>query len=310
MALVLAISTAIVALPLDSEAARMGGGRSIGNRSTMSQPMGSTSTYSSSSNSYSAGAGTAAMSRSSGMGGMLGGFLGGALLGSMLGGHSAATGQAGEGAAAGDAGFGLMDLVLIFLVIWLVMRFIRRRQASQQGYGRQGYGQQQGYDDQQGYGMQRSSQGSAWDQLRGDQGSMGGMGAPRGASGAQGSIPADFNTEEFLRGAKMAYSRMQDSWDRRDLNDIASFATFHILQDLQAQMREEPEPTKTEIYDINARLLSVEESGSMELARVLFDVRMTENPRQVAPYNVREVWTFMRDQESPNWKLDAIQQMS
>ena len=52
------------------------------------------------------------------------------------------------------------------------------------------------------------------------------------------AVPADFNQEEFLRGAKMAYTRLQESWDRRDLDDIAQFATPAVLTELRAKYAE------------------------------------------------------------------------
>ena len=70
-------------------------------------------------------------------------------------------------------------------------------------------------------------------------------------------MPADFDAEEFLRGAKMAYNRLQAAWDSRDLNDIAQFASPAVMDAVRQQLAEETEPSKTEILLVNAQLLSV-----------------------------------------------------
>lgn len=308
MALLLVLATSLVAMPLEAQAARMGGGRSMGSKPSMSMPIQRPSTSSQGAYATQRGAtasgNTMAMPRSSGLGGMLGGFLLGGMLGSFLGGgHNAATTGTAEGDAAAAAsqgpGIGLMDIVLIGLVIWLVMRFVRRRKAQNTQYDDSRSAFQGGNE---GYGMQRNSTGgSAWDMLR--QNSS--LGRP---DMGRRDIPAGFDVAEFIEGAKMAYTRMQSAWDRRDLDDIANFATPAIVDALREQLAEDPEPGQTQIFKVNAQLLQVTEFGALDRAQVLFDVLMIENPDQVSPVRVREVWVFVREHETGNWMLDAIQQ--
>ena len=107
----------------------------------------------------------------------------------------------------------------------------------------------------------------------------------------------------------MAYTRMQASWDKRDLDDIANFATDAVLDELRIQAKEDPNPSQTQIVLINAHLISVEEFGSMDRAQVYFDVLMREDPSQTQPANAREIWHFIRQHETGTWKLDGIQQI-
>ena len=141
-----------------------------------------------------------------------------------------------------------------------------------------------------------------WSQLRGQPQSTN-IDAPSSAS-----IPVGFDTEEFLRGAKMAYTRLQTSWDKRDLNDIAQFTSPAVLQEVRAQAEADPDPSTTEVLLINAQLLSVAKEGGAERATVHFDVMLREDPKVQATSQVREVWHFMRSEDA-SWKLDGIQQV-
>ena len=122
-------------------------------------------------------------------------------------------------------------------------------------------------------------------------------------------VPAGFNVDEFLKGAKMAYTRMQQSWDRRDLNDIAQFATPAVMNVLKEQLEQDRTPSQTELILVNAELLGVETEGNEQRAQVYFDVLMREDPRQPTPTSVREIWHFLRTSHNGNWKLDGIQQV-
>lgn len=122
-------------------------------------------------------------------------------------------------------------------------------------------------------------------------------------------IPQDFDADEFLRGAKMAYSRLQSSWDKRDLDDIAQFTTPAVLEAVREQLAAEPDPGTTEVLLVNAQLLGVENEGNEQRAQVFFDVLLRESPDQQAPSNVREIWHFVRPSGDGTWKLDGIQQV-
>ena len=142
--------------------------------------------------------------------------------------------------------------------------------------------------------------GSAWDNLRGQQAQE----AP-----AASGVPAGFDTEEFLRGAKMAFTRLQKSWDERNLDDIAQFATPAVMQEITRQSQDGTPPGRTEILLLNAQLLDVRDEGGQQTASVFFDVLMRENPTQDTT-QVREVWHFVRPLDnSASWKLDGIQQV-
>lgn len=226
-------------------------------------------------------------SRFGGFGGMLGGMLAGSLLGSLLFGG-------------GFGGVGMVDMLLIALVVFMALKFFAARRGGGAPAPATGPAPDRGMRRDADYGAQSGS-GAGWDALRS---------APAAAAAQPASpgIPEGFDTEDFLRGAKLAYTRLQSSWDRRDLDDIAQFTTPDILKEITQQAQEDPGPSRTEILYCNASVLSVTEEKDRTVATVFFDVLMREDAQADAPGQVREVWHFVRS-GSEMWRLDGIQQV-
>lgn len=271
--------------PGDADAARLGGGRSFGSRPQMSRPA-QAPTQRQQTPGMQAGTPAAKPGIFGGMGGLFGGLLAGTLLGSLLSGN-------------GFGGGGFMDILIIGILAFLAWKLFSRMRGQ-----RSPASQGPGIFGQQAQPMQRSDSQQAWNNLR----NMFPGATPQSAN--QGvDIPAGFDEQEFLRGAKMAYSRMQKAWDNRDLDDISQFATAAVMNELRAQAAQDPDPSHTEIMMVNAQLAGVEPEGDNLRAQVYFDVLMREDPSQPAPENVREIWHFLRIGKNGNWRLDGIQQV-
>ncbi len=287
----------------------MGGGRSFGSSSSMSRsysaPKQSTTTPSTSQSTSSAtqssaaqkqGTNTATPQRTGlfgGMGGMFGGLLAGGLIGSLL-----------FGGGMGGFGSGFLDILLLGAVAYFAFRFFARRKQGTEQAAAGAHGGQTQYSAQN--HSYDNAQASGWDNLRSTP-KAGPINEPKGPE-----IPADFDSEDFLRGAKLVFTRLQQSWDRRDLEDIALFATSHVLDEIRTQAKADPDPSTTEILLINANILAVKKEGGQQLATVFFDVLMREDPKQEVPSSVREVWHFTRPADahsSAMWLLDGIQQV-
>ena len=234
-----------------------------------------------------------------GMGGMLGGLLAGSLLGSLLFGG-------------GFNGGGFLDIILIGGLLFLAFKFFGRRRAATQGAGQPNAG---------GFDSLRSTPGSDSTHQRtaAPQSGKGGFdwdALTTPSSGQQPLYqdepkkPAGFDEEEFLRGAKAAYTRLNNAWDKRDLSDIAQFSTPAFQKEIQQQAAEDKTPGNTEIMLVNASLLSVDTVGDEQIAQVYFNVLLREDPSQEAPIDVREIWHFVRPASGDGtWKLDGIQQV-
>lgn len=281
------------ALPDTADAARLGGGRSFGSRPSMSQPAQAPSAMQRQSTQQRQQAAQAQQPQRKGflggMGGLLGGLLAGSLIGSLLFGG-------------GFSGGGIMDILLLGILLFVGLKlFARARSKAQPAPAGAGNAPMGGMEPS----LQRNdTAASGWDTLSGQ----------NNAYNSQPEVvipmPADFDAEEFLRGAKMAYNRLQAAWDSRDLNDIAQFASPAVMDAVRQQLAEETEPSKTEILLVNAQLLSVVNEDKEQRAQVYFDVLMRERPDQPTPSNVREIWHFVRELDGGTWKLDGIQQVA
>jgi predicted lipid-binding transport protein (Tim44 family) len=214
-------------------------------------------------------------------GGMLGGMLMGGLIGSMLFGGGYGSGP------------GLLDLLVIGGGLFLLFRFLRARRMA----------------------AEAPSAGGAISFDRGPSQGWGSSGydptteAPSAAA-EQPVLPPGFDAAEFLKGAKVMYTRLQASWDKRDLDDIRQFTSAEVFAEIRAQAQADPTPGRTELLLINPRLVEVRETDGRTVAAVLYDVMMRENRDEMAK-QVRELWHFSREAGKPSafWVLEGIQQV-
>ncbi len=307
----------LLALSL-AEAARLGGGRSFGSKTTYSRsytkpvaPTTSTSPAQAPSQVAQPKAATTTPAAAPqpgffsrfGMG--LGGLVAGGIIGSMLFGGGGMGGW-------GSGGIGILEILLIGVVIYFAVKLLRRR-GSTPGSGPvpDQAPPQAPADD----ARSRAEQG--WDALRSTPeasgaGAFGAASAPaQPEAEMQPTVPTGFNVPEFLDGAKTVYARLQHSWDRRDLSDIALFTTPEVLEEIRRQAVADPKPSKTELLLINARLLEFREESVDTVLSVFFDVLLREDEAEERPKQVREVWHFSRPTGNPdaNWRLEGIQQL-
>jgi predicted lipid-binding transport protein (Tim44 family) len=214
---------------------------------------------------------------------MLGGLVAGSLIGSLLFG----------GGMHGTGGIGMLDIVLIGGGLFLLMRVLRARRMAAEApstggsmsFDRgtaQGWGSS-GYDP----GLERKNDETS-----------------------QPPIPPGFNSDEFLKGAKAIYTRLQSSWDKRDLDDIRQFTAPEVFEEIERQVQEDPAPGKTELLLITPKILEVREIDGQTVASVLYDVMMRETRTELSR-QVREIWHFSRKTGEPEafWVLEGIQQV-
>jgi predicted lipid-binding transport protein (Tim44 family) len=209
-------------------------------------------------------------------GGMLGGMLMGGLLGSLFFGGP-------------FNGISFMDILLLGGGLFLLTRFLRSRQPAPQASGGQG----NVHDTDRG----------AWDHLRSTHHNQ--------AASQADSFPPGFNAEDFLQGAKAAYTRLQASWDDRDLEDLRHFTSPEVFAEIEAQAAADPNPGKTEILLLEARLLEVKTLGNQTVATVLFDAMLREDSTSAPAEQAREAWHFSRYETTgdSHWVVEGIQQL-
>ena len=325
------IGTLALGMALDANAKRLGGSRSVGKQSssvTQRQQAPAQQTPNQTPAQHqpaqqaapagaAAGAGAAAAAAPKrNWGGMLGGIAAGLGIGWLL-------SHFGLGGAA--MGF-LSNLILIalvaFVAIWLIRKFRGGASRPQQpAYAGAGAGSGPG-------GMGGSNEPVLRQQVPAGASNpvMSGSGAASplqsaapvmaGAAAAAAvaqpwGVPADFDTEAFLRNAKVYYVRLQAAWDAGNLEDIREFTTPEMFAEIKMDLSERgAEVNKTDVVTLEGELLGIEDSAAQHLASVRFSGMIREKAGEPAqPF--AEVWNLAKPVTgSGGWLLAGIQQVS
>ena len=266
-----------------AEARRLGGGRSFGSSPSYQRSAPQPSSPQRTQPSPQSPAAPAAAPRP--FGGMLGGLLMGGFIGSLL-----------FGGMHSRGGPGLLDILIIGGLLFFLFRFLKARRMASQGAGQASFST--GLDSQE-----------AWGSAGSGHGPVQGMAVP--AASEEVKIPQGFDQEDFMKGAKAVYARLQNAWDKREVEDIRLFTSKEVWEEINRQVQEDPHPGKTEILRVNARLLEVSSANSHTVASVLFDVLMRESKEEDTAKEVREIWHFSKDDNDPKsfWVLEGIQQV-
>lgn len=124
------------------------------------------------------------------------------------------------------------------------------------------------------------------------------------------NIPAGFDVEGFVRQAKLSYIRMQTANDAGNVGEISEFTTPEMYEALRADIDARGGAKQfTDVVTLNADLLEVVTEGNKHWASVRFSGLVREIPGQ-APTSFEEVWNLAKPVDgSTGWLLAGIQQM-
>lgn len=260
-----------------ADAKRVGGGGSFGSKPSYNSGYNKSAAPAKDTPSMAQQA-TPSPSRFGGFGGMLGGLLMGGLLGSMLFGG-------------GFSGPGLMDILLLATGGFLLFKFMKSRKAVTANSAPYAFAGN--------VNTRKPSTGDGWAPQRFEE-----------QRTQKPVMPQGIDEQEFISGAKALYTRLQSSWDRRDLEDIRQFTSPEVHREIARQATLDPSPGRTEILMIDARVLEVRTAGSETILSVLFDAMLREDNATERAEQVREVWHIRRDESSSSsqWTLEGIQQ--
>ncbi|WP_027211662.1 Tim44 domain-containing protein [Burkholderia sp. WSM2232] len=292
---------------LDAEARRMGGGRSIGRQSNTVQQQSAPSQPSPTSPAMQQRAQPAPApapapapqpNRSRWLGPIAG-------LAAGLG-IAALLSHFGLGGAFAGAMANIIVIALLAMIgIWLIRRFMgRKRDASQPAYagqspslnsGATGYTQEPRYTAPPA-GSYLEPQGNP-------------LTTP--SVGATPSVPAGFDSEAFLRNAKVYFVRLQAAWDVGNIEDIREFTTPEMFAEVRVDLASRgAQSNQTDVVQLNADLLGVEERANEYFASVRFSGLIREAPGAPAEPFV-EVWNLSKaNRAGEGWLLAGIQQVA
>ncbi|QIE22366.1 Tim44-like domain protein [Caballeronia sp. SBC1] len=301
----------------DAEARRMGGGRSMGRQSTSAAQQNQATPPSQSMQSGQAanaqraapaaapGAAAAQPARNRWMG-PLAGLAAGLGIAALL-------SHFGLGGAFAGAMANMIMIALIVMAAVMVFRFImnRRKNANTPAYSAAGAGSPFGGSARTGFNSQEPSYVP--------QSAPGGYGPSAAAlsnantieAAPQVEVPAGFDSEAFVRNAKVYFVRLQDAWDRGNSNDIREFTTPEMFAEVKLDIDARgTQPNRTDVVQLNADILGVEERGTESLASVRFHGLIRESEGAAAEPFI-EIWNLSKQKYgNEGWLLAGIQQVS
>jgi predicted lipid-binding transport protein (Tim44 family) len=208
---------------------------------------------------------------------------------------------------------------IAMLAIWLIRRFLaRKRRETAPAYAGGAPSLNAGREPSLNAGSEPSLNAGGYG-ARHEPGNLQGSPGPWGASPAQtfGSpvdtsaqaVPADFDSEAFLRNAKVHFVRLQAAWDAGNMADIREFTTPEMFAEVKIDLDSRgTQPNQTDVVQLNAELLGVEERGMEYLASVRFSGLIRE-AEGVAAQPFEEIWNLSKSSRSgEGWLLAGIEQ--
>ncbi len=122
-------------------------------------------------------------------------------------------------------------------------------------------------------------------------------------------IPAGFDVERFLNEAKRNFVRLQQANDRGDLALLREVTTGDLFDALKDDVASHPD-SQTDVVTLNAALLELVTEGGLHWASVRFSGSIREQAGAPAgPFD--EIWNLQKPADgSSGWLLAGIQQSS
>lgn len=281
-----------------ADAARLGGGRSIGRAPSapmqkQAAPIQKQAQPAAAPAAAPAPAPAAAPSRFGGMGGILGGLAAGLGIGYLF-------SHFGLGEGASSLITGLLIAVLAGFAILFVMRRMlpalsgpnRGSQATSQGLQRTNIDQ-----------MPR--QAPAFTPAANTFGGVANEPAP-----FQSTLPPGFDEYAFLENAKQYFSGLQKAWDQGDLVALREFTTPEMFATIEQDLSGRAEgANQTDVVSLNAQLLGIETTDNTYYCSVQFTGMIREQAGAQAN-NFSEIWNLSKPVTGPGgWVLAGISQL-
>jgi len=121
--------------------------------------------------------------------------------------------------------------------------------------------------------------------------------------------PADFDAAEFERQALLNFQRVQAANDAGDATTLRDFLTPELYRELEGEMKSAwGAHQKTEVVDVRAQVIDVVTEGNLYVVSVRFAGEIRENG---VLNNVNEIWHLEKPVDGRSgWRVAGIQQAS
>ena len=136
------------------------------------------------------------------------------------------------------------------------------------------------------------------------------MGGAATGMESHASIPAGFDSEGFLRQAKLNFIRLQAANDAGNLDDIREFTSPEMFAEIKMGIDERKgAKQETDVVQLNAEVLDVSEEANRYIVSVQFNGLIREDANAPAEA-FQEIWHMTKPRDaSRGWVLAGIQQI-
>ena len=131
-----------------------------------------------------------------------------------------------------------------------------------------------------------------------------------GSASTSANVPAGFDTETFIRNAKVGFIRLQAAHDAGDLADIREFTSPEMFAEIRMDLDQRHGlPQKTDIVSLNAEILDIAQDDYRYIVSTRFTGMLREEAN-AAPVAIDEVWHLIKPISGQGgWVLAGIQQV-
>jgi len=288
--------TLIFATVSHVEAARLGGGKSIGRAPSGPIQKQATPAQKPAQQAQPAAPATApqaAPSRFGGMGGLLGGLAAGLGIGYLLS-HFGL----GEGASSLITGL-LIAMLAGFVIMFLIRRLLPAMSGAGQNRNVPVNGMQRAQVEQtprQGADFIPAAQAFS--------------GVSAESEAFKSTLPPGFDERNFLENAKQFFATLQKAWDQGDLVSLREYTTPEMFATIQQDLAGRFDSSnQTDVVTINAQLLGIETADGHYFCSVQFRGMIREQQGTPAS-DFSEIWNLSKPVEGPGgWVLAGISQL-
>ena len=223
----------------------------------------------------------------SGRKGMLGGLMGGLLAGGLF------AALLGSGAF---EGIQFMDILIIGLLAFVIFRLFRAKASPQQR--------------EPAYSPQPPAERAPFDSNPETEGLASGSRIGNGFAPSEVpfNLPADFDMNGFLAGARDHYRILQDAWNTNDLAKIQEYVTPELYNDLREERATLQGDQHTEVLFVDAELVRADHNASESELSVKFTGRYRDTHEGIEE-PITDIWHLQRDltQSDAPWLIVGIE---
>jgi predicted lipid-binding transport protein (Tim44 family) len=129
------------------------------------------------------------------------------------------------------------------------------------------------------------------------------------SGGTTAEVHAGFDTEGFLRQAKLNFIRLQAANDAGNLDDLKQFLGPEVFAEIQMQYEERGKSKQeTDVQQLDAELLELVTEGNQFIASVRFSGLIREDAGAAKPF--AEIWHLVKPVSGGSgWLVAGIQQI-